>query len=289
MKYIQSFRLRTLPLSMSGIILGSGLAFHALPDPINQLHFWLVFLFAILTTLSLQILSNLSNELGDAKHGTDDNQSTRAAYGLQSGAITTKEMRVMIGLFIALSLLFGTTLIRIAFGGFFLTQSLVFYALGALAIAGAMTYTLGKHNYGYIGLGDLGVFLFFGLLSTMGSFYLQTQTMTPEVVWSATAIALPIVGVLNLNNIRDMDNDRLHGKHTFAGLLGKTGAKIYHALLLTGCLVIFCVWQHYYTLLTLPVFIWHLWFIFTHEDGVLDRQMPVLMFTTITIALLACM
>ena len=283
LKYIQSFRLRTLPLSMSGIILGSGLAWQYLSD-IN----FIVFALAICTTLSLQILSNLSNELGDAHHGTDDNQQGRVAYGLQSGAITEKEMRVMIGVFIGLCIIFGTALIWTAFGSLFSYRSLAFFALGAFAIAGSMTYTLGRHSYGYMGLGDLGVFVFFGLLSTMGSFYLQAQTITREVSLAAVAIALPIVGVLNLNNIRDMDNDREHGKHTFAALLGKTGAKIYHTLLLAGCLGIFVILEHYYTLLALPVFVWHLWFIFTHKDAILDKQMPVLMFTTIVIAFLGC-
>lgn len=283
-KYIQSFRLRTLPLSMSGIILGSGMAYSVVG---SSLRYWCVFALAICTTLSLQILSNLSNELGDAQHGTDDGQQARVAYGLQSGAITEKEMRVMIGIFVGLCVIFGTALIYAAFGSFLATESLIFFALGAFAIAGAMTYTLGRHSYGYMGLGDLGVFIFFGLLSTMGSYYLQAHCLTSEVIWAAVAIALPIVGVLNLNNIRDMDNDKAHGKRTFAGLLGKRGGKIYHTLLLAGCFCIFAAIGHYLPLIVLPVIGWHLWFIYTHEDAKLDLQMPVLMFTTIIIAILA--
>ena len=266
---------------MSGIILGSGLAF------LSTFHFQLsTFVLAILTTLSLQILSNLSNELGDAQKGTDANQQGRAAYGLQAGTLSFAQIKGMIGLFIGLSILFGSALIYFAFGSFFSIPALVFIGLGALAIIGAMTYTLGKHSYGYKGLGDLGVFLFFGLLSTLGAYYLQTQTLTSEVFWCGVAIGLPCVGVLNLNNVRDMNNDRAHGKRTFASVLGQTGGKIYHTGLLIGCLTIFVCWGHLWTLCVLPVWAWHLWFIWTHEGSTLDHQMPVLMLST---GLLACL
>ena len=278
-KYIPSLRLRTLPLSMSGIILGTGLARPNID--------WFVFGWALLTTLSLQILSNLSNELGDAQRGTDAEQQGRAAYGLQTGALTEKEMKRMIVLFIFLNIVFGLALVLTAFDTFFCWKSAVFLGLGALAIVAAMTYTLGKHNYGYKGFGDLGVFLFFGLLSTMGGYYLQTQTITTEVVLAAVAIGLPIVGVLNLNNIRDMDNDLQHGKRTFASLLGKTGGKIYHICLLTICFALFVWLQKYWVLCALPVIVWHVIYIFRHEGHELDLQMPVLMFTTIAIAALA--
>lgn len=278
--YIRSFRLRTLPLSMSGIVLGSGLAGHA------GVFSWPVFVLALCTTVSLQILSNLSNELGDALKGTDADQHGREAYGLQSGQITVAEMRRIIGLFVALCILFGTALIWTAFGSLFSTQSIMFLALGLLAIIGAMTYTLGRHSYGYMGLGDLGVFLFFGLLSTMGGYYLQAHSITFEVAWMGVAIGMPCVGVLNLNNIRDMRNDRLHGKRTFASLLGQTGGRAYHTILLVACLLLMVVYGHYWTLLVLPVWAWHLWYVWTHEEQ-LDRQMPVLMLSTFCVALLA--
>ena len=278
--YITSLRLRTLPLSVSGIILGTGLAY--------SFHFQLsTFILAILTTLSLQILSNLCNELGDALKGTDADQHGREAYGLQAGTITMQQMKHMILLFIGLCILFGTALVICAFWlQSPITNTLVFLGLGALAIVGAIKYTLGKHSYGYMGLGDLGVFLFFGLLSTIGAFYLQTQTVTWEVVACGAAIGLPCVGVLNLNNIRDMVNDRIHGKRTFASLLGATGARIYHTLLLVICLTLFVLYGHYWTLAIIPVWAWHLWFIWTHTDH-LDRHMPVLMFSTLIVAILA--
>ena len=283
--YLLSLRLRTLPLSMSGIVLGTGLAY-----PFNfQLS---TFILAILTTLSLQILSNLSNELGDALKGTDTDQHGREAYGLQAGTITQKQIKSMIWLFVGLSILFGSALIFTAFlipfnfqlSTFNFQQILIFFGLGLLAIIGAVTYTLGKHSYGYMGLGDLGVFLFFGLLSTLGGFYLQTQTLTAEVVWCGVAIGLPCVGVLNLNNIRDMNNDRAHGKRTLASLLGVRGAKIYHTCLLVACLTIFVALGHWWVLCVAPVWAWHLWFVWTHDSSALDRQMPILMLSTLLVA-----
>ena len=297
-KYIPSLRLRTLPLSMSGIILGTGLAYHNSFFPLGAeagIRFWFIFGLSICTTLSLQILSNLSNELGDALKGTDAAQTGREAYGLQAGTVTIAEIRRLIVLFIGLSVLFGTSLVLTAFlrsplsdvrSAF--TNIVLFLAFGALAIVGAMTYTLGKHSYGYIGLGDLGVFLFFGLLSTMGAYYLQTQTLSVEATLASVAIGLPCVGVLNLNNVRDMTNDRAHGKRTFASLLGQKGAKIYHIALLAGSLVLFACIGHLWALLIAPVWAWHIIYIFRHDGHDLDKQMPVLMFSTLITAILAC-
>ena len=243
---------------------------------------------AVLTALSLQILSNLSNELGDALKGTDADQHGREAYGLQAGTITVKQMKAMIGLFIGLSVVFGTALVLTAFSiqpsevsiQDSVVRIIVFLGLGALAIVGAMTYTLGRHSYGYMGLGDLGVFLFFGLLSTIGAYYLQTQTLTWEVIACGVAIGLPCVGVLNLNNIRDIDNDRAHGKRTLASRMGVRGGKIYHTALLAVCMTLFVVCGHYWALCVLPVWVWHVWFVWTHEGSELDMQMPVLMLST---------
>lgn len=274
--YIQSLRIRTLPLSVAGIVLGTGLAGWS-----N----WLVFGLAVATTLCLQILSNLSNELGDALKGTDADQQGREAYGLQAGTITVKQMKGMIIFFIGLSMIFGTALVYASLP-LFSVPFFVFLGLGVLAIVGAMTYTLGKHSYGYKGLGDLGVFLFFGLLSTLGGYYLQTQTLSAEVVWCGVAIGLPCVGVLNLNNIRDMMHDREHSKRTFASLLGPLGAHIYHYLLLFACLLIFICLGHYWVACVTPIWVWHIRYIGTHTGRELDLQMPVLMFSTLLVAML---
>ncbi len=290
--YITSLRLRTLPLSVAGIILGSGLAYSLSPFTF-QLS---TFLLAVFTALCLQILSNLSNELGDALKGTDADQHGRQAYGLQAGTITMQQMKRMIILFVILSVLFGTALIGVAFWATPYTvhctpytNTLIFLLLGALAIIGAIKYTLGKHSYGYMGLGDLGVFLFFGLLSTMGAYYLQTQTLTWEVFWAGVAVGLPCVGVLNLNNIRDMNNDRAHHKRTFACALGPKGARIYHSLLLIGAMTIMVLYGHYWTLCVLPVWCWNLWYLWTQPESKLDKQMPVLMFSTLAFSVLACL
>ncbi len=290
--YITSLRLRTLPLSVAGIILGSGLAYN-----LSTFNFQLsTFLLAVLTALCLQILSNLSNELGDALKGTDADQHGREAYGLQAGTITVQQMKRMIILFVILSVLFGTALIGVAFWATPYTvhctpytNTLIFLLLGALAIIGAIKYTLGKHSYGYMGLGDLGVFLFFGLLSTMGAYYLQTQTLTREVFWAGVAVGLPCVGVLNLNNIRDMYNDRAHHKRTLASALGPKGARIYHSLLLFSAMTIMVLYGHYWTLCVLPVWCWNLWYLWTQPESKLDKQMPVLMFSTLVFSVLACL
>lgn len=272
-------------MSVSGIILGTGLAWREMGCQPSAVSIQ-IFVLAILTTLSLQILSNLSNELGDALKGTDQEQHGREAYGLQAGKITEQQMKGMIWLFLGLCVVFGILLIYSAFGTLTSVQSLGFLLLGAFAIVGAVKYTLGKHSYGYIGLGDLGVFLFFGLLSTVGGYYLQVQNLTAEIFWCGAAIGLPCVGVLNLNNIRDMQNDRAHGKRTFASLLGERGGRVYHTLLLIGCLAIFCVYGHWWVLCIIPVWGWHLWYVWSHTEK-LDKQMPVLMFSTLIVAILA--
>ena len=299
--YITSLRLRTLPLSVAGIILGSGLAYSLSPFTFHLS----TFILAVLTALCLQILSNLSNELGDALKGTDADQHGRQAYGLQAGTITVQQMKRMIILFVILSVLFGSALIYVAFGAPIvdcfqssinrpivnrqIVNILIFLGLGLLAIIGAIKYTLGKHSYGYMGLGDLGVFLFFGLLSTMGAYYLQTQTLTWEVFWAGVAVGLPCVGVLNLNNIRDMYNDRAHHKHTLASALGPKGARIYHSLLLFSAMTIMVLYGHYWTLCVLPVWCWNLSYLWTQPESKLDKQMPVLMFSTLVFSVLACL
>lgn len=277
-KYIQSFRLRTLPLSVSGIILGTAIAYPNVDG-------W-VFLFALLTTLSLQILSNLANELGDARRGTDDDQEGRVAYGLQAGAISEQQMVRCIVVFALLSAIFGSVLVYLSFGTFFGVLPLTFLLLGLMAIVAALKYTLGKNPYGYQGFGDLSVFIFFGLLSTLGAFFLQTQVLTWQAVWLAVAIGLPIVAVLNLNNIRDMENDLKHGKRTFASRLGTRRAKFYHTLILTVPFLIFLLLKIYLPLILLPVFAVHIFMVWRTDGKSLDKQFPLLSFSTLALALM---
>lgn len=278
-KYIQSFRLRTLPLSISGIILGTAIAY-------PKIDVW-VFILAILTTLSLQILSNLANELGDARHGTDEQQEGRVAYGLQAGAISEQQMVRCIVVFSFLSAIFGVLLIYSSFGTLFALYPLIFLLLGLLAIIAALKYTLGKKPYGYQGFGDLSVFIFFGLVSTLGAFFLQTQTLTWQATWLAVAIGLPIVAVLNLNNIRDMENDVKYGKRTLASRLGSRNAKVYHTIILLIPFLIFVLLQSYLPIILLPIFIIHIWIVWHTSGKRLDKQMPLLSLSTLGLALMA--
>lgn len=278
-KYIQSFRLRTLPLSISGIILGTAIAY-------PKIDVW-VFILAILTTLSLQILSNLANELGDARHGTDEQQEGRVAYGLQAGAFSEHQMVRCIVVFSFLSAIFGVLLIYSSFGTLFALYPLIFLLLGLLAIIAALKYTLGKKPYGYQGFGDLSVFIFFGLVSTLGAFFLQTQTLTWQATWLAVAIGLPIVAVLNLNNIRDMENDIKYGKRTLASRLGSRNAKVYHTIILLIPFLIFVLLQSYIPIILLPVFIIHIWIVWHISGKRLDKQMPLLSLSTLGLALMA--
>ena len=286
--YIQSFRPRTLPLSVAGILTGSGMALKCTIADGGSFSSrqWIVFALAILTTLSLQILANIANEIGDMQHGTDAEQHARQQYGLQSGEISLQQMFRFVWLFVGLSAAFGLALVWTSFQTLWLTDSIFMLALGACAIVGALTYTMGKHAYGYHALGDAGVFIFFGLVSVMGSYFLLLHTMTWHVAAMAALLALPIVGVINLNNIRDEDNDKKHGKHTVAAMLGRKGARLYHACLLIGSLIGFILLKHYYVLIILPIWIWHIIQICKHEGKELDKQMPVLSFSTLALSIL---
>lgn len=287
--YIASFRLRTLPLSLSGILLGTLLAladgvFHLLP-----------FCLAIATTLSLQILSNLANELGDLKKGTDNEQRLGPIRSIQSGALSMTEFKKTIGIFILLSLIFGTALVFTAFQSLFSSSGITMLILGAVSILAAIKYTVGKNAYGYRGLGDLFVFLFFGLLSTTGSYFLITHTLSAAIFLPASAIGLLSTGVLNMNNIRDIKNDAHCGKRTIPVMLGEKRAKIYHYLLILSALLCMAIYTYTYNhgsegwlfLLTLPLFAYHLRYVHQHTGKSLDTQLKTLALTTLLFSLLA--
>ena len=240
--WLISFRLRTLPLSLSAIITGSFLAAYK-----NSFHID-VFILAALTTLFLQILSNLANDYGDTVSGVDNQERIGPQRSLQAGAITMKQMRAAIISFVILSLISGIALIVVAMNGMKLTYSFLFLALGIAAIAAALKYTIGKNPYGYIGLGDVFVFLFFGLVGVMGTYFLHTHQFTVLEWLPAISIGCFSTGVLNLNNLRDRENDAAFGKQTVVVKLGVKKAKMYHAaLLITGMMATVV-----YTLLTDP-------------------------------------
>lgn len=224
--WIHAARLRTLPLSVAGIIMGSSIALA------EQQFNGTVFTLAMLTTLLLQILSNLANDYGDYTHGTDNANRVGPQRAVQSGVIKPREMKMAV-IFVSLLTVFtGTLLIGIAFNEMLSLRFFVFLILGLASITAAIKYTIGKKNFGYLGFGDLMVFIFFGLVSVMGSYFLHTLTFNVWVLLPATTIGLLSSGVLNINNMRDIDNDRHFNKKTIPVRLGSEKSKIYHLVLL---------------------------------------------------------
>ncbi len=225
--WIKAFRLRTLPLALSSAILGSFLAY-------SQGGFrWSVLVLATLTTLFLQILSNLANDYGDAMHGTDNERRIGPQRITQSGLVTRRQMRIMILLFVLLALASGTWLIFTGLRPFGWKTILVFFVLGLSAIYAAIKYTIGKNPYGYIGFGDIFVFIYFGIVGVAGTYYLHVNSFNPWILLPASAIGLLSSGVLNLNNMRDIENDTRSGKRTLVVHIGSKAAKIYHLLLIS--------------------------------------------------------
>lgn len=224
--WLDAARPRTLPLALACIISGTALASKYAPIS------WPLFSLTLLTALLLQILSNLANDYGDSLKGTDNQQRLGPKRTMQQGLISSASMKKAIFLNILLILLSGGMLILTAFNN--LQDILMFAGFGLLAIVAAICYTLGSKPYGYQGLGDISVFIFFGLLGVGGCYYLQAGAIHFSVLLPAIACGLLAVAVLNINNLRDIDNDRLCGKLTLAVKLGTKGAKIYHQLLLAG-------------------------------------------------------
>ena len=234
--WFQAIRLRTLPLSVSGIIVGSGMAkvLLSLNNPDKEIHFWEIFVLALVTTICFQILSNLSNDLGDTQKGTDNKNRVGPTRAVQSGLISQNEMKVAIYTCAILSLISATGLIY--FSSQNLTPELIlFYAILAIVcVLAAITYTVGKNAYGYRGLGDLMVFLFFGMVSVLGVFSLYGNGFEWLVFFPAVTIGLWSTAVLNLNNLRDHVNDKKSSKNTTVVKLGFQQAKFYHAFLILG-------------------------------------------------------
>ena len=220
--WISAARLRTLPLSISGALVGSAYAFHL--GFFNTLIFSLI----ILTTLSFQILSNFANDYGDGIKGTDNESRIGPKRALQSGAISPSQMRTAVAINALISAILSIALILVVFGLKQLFTAAVFVCLGGLSIYAAITYTVGKSAYGYNALGDLMVFLFFGFLSVLGTFFLFTKHIDPWLFLPASSIGLLSAAVLNLNNMRDLESDRKSKKNTLAGYFGPNYSKVYH-------------------------------------------------------------
>lgn len=230
--WISAMRLRTLPLSVSGIVIASSLAAY------NGCFDWQVFFLAILTTISLQVLSNLANDYGDGIKGTDDTNRIGPERAIQSGKITPYAMFEAIKLNILICIVLSFLLIFTAFGSQHFLLALLFFGLGIGSVIAAVRYTVGGKAYGYRGLGDAFVFVFFGLVSVIGCYVLYAKTIHHVVFLPAITIGLLSVAVLNLNNMRDINSDLASGKMTLAAKLGIDKAKKYHSFLIISAIII---------------------------------------------------
>lgn len=226
--WIQAFRLRTLPLAFASIITGSGLAW---AEGTFRL---VVFVLALITTLFLQILSNLANDYGDFQHGVDNEARVGPDRTMQTGIISKKQMVKAMWIIALLCSIFGIWLIVEGTQGLTLGESGLFAVLGLAAMGAAVKYTIGKNPYGYVGLGDVAVFLFFGWLGVLGTYFLHNQSISIELLLPASAMGLFSAAVLNINNMRDHGADEQSGKRTLVVRIGLDWAKRYHLSLNMG-------------------------------------------------------
>lgn len=245
--WISAIRPRTLPLTLSCIAIGNSLAyFYGVMNPA-------IFGLSLATAAGLQILSNLANDYGDFVKGTDNQNRVGPERALQSGKITPNKMKIAMVTVGIISFITGIVLLKTAFGNFSSTEFWVFVGLGMLSILAAVTYTIGKNAYGYHGLGDLMVFVFFGLTGVLGSFYLNSKIFSIETILPAAAFGFLATGVLNMNNIRDIANDKACNKNTIPVIIGFQSAKIYQLALIL--LALFCGWI-FITVFTAGRFSW---------------------------------
>jgi 1,4-dihydroxy-2-naphthoate octaprenyltransferase len=230
--WIQAARLRTLPLSVSGIIVGS---FYAMSQALFN---WNIVILALLTTLGFQVLSNFANDYGDGIKGTDNEDRVGPKRAIQSGVISPKQMKNALIITSLLTLLSAIALIYVAFKDHNLFFSFIYLLLGILAIASAIRYTVGNSAYGYRGFGDLFVFIFFGLVSTLGIYFMFAKEMDWLLILPATSIGFLSVAVLNLNNMRDEESDRKSNKNTIVVKMGASNAKVYHYFLIISAMIL---------------------------------------------------
>ena len=255
--WLKAFRLRTLPLAVANAVMGGFLAFadNAFKGDI--------FVLTILTITFLQILSNLANDYGDAVSGKDTKERVGPQRVTATGLVSKEAIKRMIFVFVGLSVVSGTLLIILGLNNLDWKQLLLFFVLGLAAIVAAIKYTMGRNPYGYKGLGDIFVFLFFGLVGVMGSYYLHTKWIEISIFYPAAAIGLLSVGVLNINNLRDIETDTKTGKNTLVVKNGLSFGRAYHLVLVVTAMVFASVytftdfyspWQWLF-LITLPLFI----------------------------------
>ncbi|WP_396171138.1 1,4-dihydroxy-2-naphthoate octaprenyltransferase [Flavobacterium sp.] len=296
--WIQAARLRTLPLSVSGIIVGSMYALAYPTDNVmtpTEVFNWRLFGYAILTTLGLQILSNFANDYGDGMKGTDNEDRIGPKRAIQSGVISPEAMKRAIIITSVLTLFSAMLLIYYAFRDTNLSYSLFYLVLGILAIASAIRYTVGNTAYGYRGFGDLFVFLFFGLVSTIGVNFLYSKELHFDLFLPAIAIGFLSVGVLNLNNMRDEVSDRKSNKNTIVVKVGGEKAKQYHYFLIISAMVLVVLFaivnnfsfdQYLFLLAYIPL-IKHLSTVYKNQDSrALDPELKKLALSTFALSIL---
>ena len=260
----ETARPKTLPLALASIFTGSALGYWANPQGFNSP----VMAFCLLTTILLQVLSNFANDYGDHQKGSDTEDRIGPLRGIQKGAISAQELKWGLIFMVIASFLSGSFLISIAYEN--LSDLLAFAGLGILAIIAAITYTVGAKPYGYMGLGDISVLMFFGLLGVGGTYYLQTHSIDGYIILPAIGSGLLASAVLNINNLRDIEQDAQAGKNTLAVRLGSHKGRVYHCILLTVaalCYLIFTLttatsWMNYLFVLGLPLLAKHAIFVY---------------------------
>ncbi|MEX6625930.1 1,4-dihydroxy-2-naphthoate octaprenyltransferase [Tenacibaculum salmonis] len=300
--YIKAARLRTLPLSVSGIIVGSFLANFSNYINIEGLYTtfpnneknYLIFILAILTTIGFQVLSNFANDYGDGIKGTDDNREGEARM-VSSGAITPKQMKTAMIITAVITLIIALSLIYVSFGKDNFLFSVIFFGLGVSSIVAAIKYTVGKSAYGYSGFGDVFVFLFFGLLAVVGTYFLYTKQLNSTIFLPAITIGLLSTAVLNLNNMRDRVNDAKVGKNTLVVKLGASLSKYYHYYLIISSFLFANLYvvinfksllQFLFILAYLPI-IKHLFFVYKNkEESLLDGELKKVALSTFLFSIL---
>jgi len=285
--WIKAIRLRTLPLAWACLTMGASLAHLA------EAFDWLLYVLSVLTAFSLQIASNLANDYGDAASGLDGANRVGPARTIQAGLITKKHMKVAITVACVAALFFGLWLVYASFAEW--PNRLIFVTIGLFSIAAALKYTMGKNPYGYSGWGDLFVLIFFGWIGVGGSFYLYTGYITWIILLPSSALGLLAVAVLNVNNIRDIESDRLSGKFSIPVRIGRKRAVMYHALILAlalGCLICFGLMANFRQfqwlfLLSVPLLVVNWRAVNSKQDAMqLDPYLRQMAITTLLIVIL---
>lgn len=271
----ETARPKTLPLALASIFTGAALGYWANPQGFSVA----VMVLCLLTTILLQVLSNFANDYGDHQKGSDTKERIGPLRGIQKGAISAQELKWGLILMGLASFVSGSVLIGIAYEN--LTDLLAFAGLGILAIIAAITYTVGSKPYGYMGLGDISVLLFFGLLGVGGTYYLQAHHIEGIILLPAIGSGLLATAVLNINNLRDIEQDAKAGKNTLAVRLGAHKGRIYHCFLLSGsalCYLLFTFltatsWANYLFVLAFPLLIKHAVFVYRSQQPNVLRPM----------------